>query len=169
VSKRAINPHLLGISTVAGIAALAAYLATCATLQAETPMQPVSYLPSISDMMIGTIQPRHIRLWIAAHAGNWEFGAYELGNLKGAFNRIGRAHPTVDNNSFPDMAAAVTQQPFADLDAAIKAKDLIAFDKAYSDLTSACNACHQATNHSIVVIKVPPAALVADQDFAPMP
>lgn len=138
---------------------------TAAGLRAET--SAPSYLPSISDMMIATIQPRHVRLWIAAHAGNWEFSAYEVGNLKGAFNRIGHAHPLVDQNSLPDMTAAVTQQPFDELAQAIKAKDIGSFDKAYGNLTAACNACHQATNHSAVVIKSPDSAAVADQDFTP--
>ena len=52
----------------------------------------MSYLPSISDFMIATIQPRHVRLWVAARSGDWTFAAYELGNLKGAFDRLGRAY-----------------------------------------------------------------------------
>ena len=164
--RHPIRLRVLAFSMAAGAVALA-LLATGATLRADTPAQP-AYLPSVSDLMIATVQPRHIRLWIAAHAGNWEFSAYELGNMRGAFNRIGRAHPTVDNNSFADMAAAVTQQPFADLGSAIKAKDIVAFDRAYSDLTTACNSCHQATNHRAVVIGVPSAGSVADQEFAPI-
>ena len=30
-----------------------------------------------------------------------------------------------------------------------------AFDKAYADLTGACNSCHQALNHGVVNIRVP--------------
>src|ERR1700744_407482 len=71
-----------------------------------------SYLPSISDFMLATIQPRHIRLWIAAQNSNWPFAAYELGNLKGAFNRLGRAHPRDHEISLQDMIATVTAQPF---------------------------------------------------------
>jgi hypothetical protein len=52
------------------------------------------YLPSISDLMIATIQPRHERLWRAEQDGNWQFAAYEVGNLRGAFNRLGKAHRT---------------------------------------------------------------------------
>ena len=37
--------------------------------------------------------------------------------------------------------------------------------KAYDDLTSACNACHQATNHGVVVIRAPTDASLSDQDF----
>jgi hypothetical protein len=125
-----------------------------------------SYLPSISDFMLATIQPRHIRLWMAAQSGNWPFAAYEVGNLKGAFDRLGRAHPMDHEISLQDMIASVTAQPFEDLHKAIQSKDTAAFAKAYGDLTSACNACHQGTNHGVVVIRVPTRSSDSDQDFA---
>jgi hypothetical protein len=117
--------------------------------------------------MIATIQPRHIRLWLAAQNKNWDFAAYELGNLKGAFNRLGRAHPTSNDMPLQDMITSVTEQPFEDLNKAIRSKDATGFLKAYGDLTSGCNACHQAMNHGVVVIRVPPNAFVPDQDFTP--
>ncbi len=120
------------------------------------------YLPSVSDLMIGTIQPRHERLWRAQQQHNWEFAAYELGNLHGAFGRLARAHPTVDNVPLPDMIASVTDQPFAELKSAIQAKDDAAFARAYGDLTEACNACHQALNHGAVVIGVPDSTSSSD-------
>jgi hypothetical protein len=113
------------------------------------------YLPSISDLMIATIQPRHERLWRAEQDGNWEFANYELGNLKGAFNRLGHAHPTQGGVSLPDMITSVTEQPFKELGSAIQSKDGAAFTKAYADLTDACNSCHQALNHGVVEIHVP--------------
>jgi hypothetical protein len=106
-------------------------------------------------MMIATIQPRHKRLWRAEREGNWDFAAYELGNLHGAFERIGRAHPTTQNLSLPDMIASTTEPPFNELKSAIKAKDDVAFIKAYGDLTEACNSCHQALNHGVVSIGLP--------------
>jgi hypothetical protein len=106
-------------------------------------------------MMIATIQPRHERLWRAEQDGNWEFAAYELGNLQGAFNRFGRAHPTEHDVSLPEMITSVTGQPFNELKSAIQAKDVTAFAKAYADLTDACNSCHQALNHGVVEISVP--------------
>lgn len=133
--------------------------------QPPSPAQTTQYLPSISDLMIATIQPRHIRLWQAAQDKNWEFAAYELGNLHGAFQRLGQAHPTEHDLSFPDMIASVTEQPFGELKAAIQAKDETAFAKAYGDLTDACNSCHQALNHGIVVIRVPGDKRGSDQDF----
>jgi hypothetical protein len=123
------------------------------------------YLPSISDIMIATIQPRHRRLWQAAQQKNWAFAAYELGNLKGAFKRLGQAHPTEHDMSFPDMISSVTDQPFTELGTAIQTNDDAGFAKAYGDLTDACNSCHQALNHGVVVIRVPRGASNSDQDF----
>jgi hypothetical protein len=123
--------------------------------QAAPSPQATGYLPSISDLMIATIQPRHERLWQSEQDGNWEFAAYELGNLYGAFERLGIAHPIEHDISFPDMIASATEQPFQELKAAIQSKDSNAFAKAYADLTNACNSCHQALNHGTVEIRVP--------------
>ena len=139
--------------------------ATSARSDASPPLNTMSYLPSISDFMIATIQPRHVRLWVAARRGDWSFAAYELGNLKGAFDRLGRAHPVEHEIPLQEMISSVTSQPFEDLHKAIESRDRAAFSKAYDDLTSACNACHEATNHGVVVIRAPTDSLISDQDF----
>jgi hypothetical protein len=150
--------------TIAGIAVAATALLAigAATLrgvaagpEAARSSQAIDYLPSISDLMIATIQPRHARIWQAEQDDNWKFAAYELGTLRGAFNRLGQAHPTEHDISFPEMIASVTEQPLNELDNAIKSKDHAAFAKAYADLTDACNSCHQALNHGVVEIHVP--------------
>jgi hypothetical protein len=169
-SVRSVNSfkHLaIGAAMTVSIASVAWTQADATGPEARAPAQTTSYLPSISDFMIATIQPRHIRLWLAAQNKNWDFAAYELGNLKGAFNRLGRAHPTSNDVPLQDMITSVTEQPFEDINKAIRSKDGTGFLKAYGDLTSACNACHQAMNHGAVVIRVPPNAFVPDQDFTP--
>ena len=83
----------------------------------------------------------------------------------GAFQRLGQAHPTEHDTSFPDMIASVTEQPFRELKGAIQSKDDAGFAKAYADLTSGCNACHQALNHGVVAIRVPGGTSTSDQDF----
>jgi hypothetical protein len=147
---------------------LAVWTAAGAAGEASRPSNEPSYLPSISDFMVATIQPRHIRLWIAAQNNNWPFAAYELGNLKGAFDRLGHAHPTDHDIPLQDMISSVTAQPFADLGKAIESKNTAGFAKAYGDLTSACNACHQGTNHGVITIRVPLEPSVSDQEFAPI-
>jgi hypothetical protein len=158
------RPTIAAAIAIAAVVAVAIGLAS-RSLAAEPDALPAShteYLPSISDLMIATIQPRHERLWRAERDGDWEFAAYELGNLGGAFKRLGQAHPTEHDISFPDMIASVTEQPFKELNTAIRSKDSAAFAKAYADLTDACNSCHQALNHGVVQIRVPSRTSASD-------
>jgi hypothetical protein len=143
---------------IAAAGMLAVGLATTRSVAAgpDAPStQATEYLPSISDLMITTIQTRHERIWQAEQDGNWDFAAYELGNLKGAFRRLGYAYPTEHDISFPEMISSVTEQPFRDLEGAIQARDGATFAKAYAELTDACNSCHQALNHGVVEIRIP--------------
>ena len=165
-SRRAVKSCIVPAPAILGCLALALW-SQAALAQSDAPpvAKTASYLLSISDFMIATIQPRHVRLWVAAHSKDWLFAAYELGNLKGAFGRLGQAHPMEHEIPLQDMISSVTAQPFEDLRKAILAKDATAFDKAYGDLTSACNACHQGTNHGVVVIRAPTDTSLSDQDF----
>jgi hypothetical protein len=161
-----IRRRLLAVTAIAAAVTLmigiAASRGVAAGPEAAPSPQATGYLPSISDLMIATIQPRHERIWRAEQDGNWEFAAYELGNLHGALGRIGQAHPTTQNISFPEMTASVTEQPFKELKSAIQSKDATAFTKAYADLTDACNSCHQALNHGAVEIVVPSRTSASD-------
>jgi hypothetical protein len=166
-------PALVAAVALAGAAIMVIGLASprsvAAGPEAAPSPQATGYLPSISDLMIATIQPRHERLWQSEQIGNWEFAAYELGNLHGAFDRLGLAHPTEHDISFPDMIASVTEQPFKELKSAIQAKDANAFAKAYSGLTDACNSCHQALNRGVVVIRVPSGTSASDLNAVNIP
>jgi hypothetical protein len=76
--------YSIAIATIAiAVAADVAVGLTTSRSMAAGPDAAVSprtdYLPSISDLMIATIQPRHERLWRAQQDGDWEFAAYELG------------------------------------------------------------------------------------------
>jgi hypothetical protein len=158
------RPIIAATIAIAAAVAVAIGLAASHSLAAEPDTVPshTEYLPSISDLMIATIQPRHERLWRAEQDGDWEFAAYELGNLSGAFKRLGQAHPTEHGISFPDMIASVTEQSFNQLNNAIRSKDSAGFAKAYADLTDTCNSCHQALNHGVVQIRIPSRTSASD-------
>ena len=167
-ASRPRRPIAVAAITIGAAAILAIGLAASRSVGAGPEAAPspraTGYLPSISDLMIGTIQPRHERLWRAGQNGNWDFAAYELGNLEGAFDRLGHAHPTQAGISFPEMIASVTGQPFKELGTAVKSKDGVAFAKAYADLTDACNSCHQALNHGVVTIRIPSRTSASDMN-----
>jgi hypothetical protein len=166
-------PVLIAAVALAAAAVVVIGLATSRSVaagpEAAPSPQATGYLPSISDLMIATIQPRHERLWQSEQNGDWEFAAYELGNLHGAFDRLGIAHPIEHDISFPDMIASVTEQPFKELKSAIQSKDANAFAKAYTGLTDACNSCHQAFNHAVVEIHVPDRTSASDLNAISVP
>src|SRR5207237_10148879 len=131
------RPFMVAAIAVTAAAILAICLAASRGVAAGPEATPTphatEYLPSISDLMIATIQPRHERLWQAEQDGNWEFAAYELGNLKGAFTRLGHAHPTQGDIPFADMIASLTDQAFTELNSAIQSKDSPRFGKDQAD------------------------------------
>jgi len=148
-------------------------LATLNLGSAQTPAAPQSaapqvYQPSLSDLMTATIQPRHIKLGLAGQEKNWPHAAYELGNLKGSFDRAAHAWPIYRTTNMADLIAATTKAPMDAVAEAIKAGDAGKFNDAYEALTETCNACHQSTDHGLVVMRVPKVSPYPDQDFRPM-
>lgn len=129
----------------------------------------VPFRPGMGDLMTAFVQPRHIKLGLAGAAQNWDYAAYELGELQEAFDDIGKQ---IVKHGKLDIAPAIasTVKPAMDeVDKAIKTKNAAAFTEAYAGLTDACNACHKSADHPMIVIKVPEAAgaAFADQDFQP--
>ncbi len=125
------------------------------------------YHPGMGDLMTAFVQPRHIKLGLAGNEQNWAYAAYELNALRGSFDDIARLVPKHGALAIPGAIASTVQQPMAALDAAIKAKDQAAFNKAYGELTASCNACHQSADHPVIVIQVPTVSAFPDQDFRP--
>src|SRR5438445_12719286 len=83
--------------------------------------QQKPYSPSLGDLMTMTVQPRHTKLGLAAREGNWPYAAYELHELKEAFDRAAKAWPKRRTFSISEMMASVTKEPMPALDQAIKA------------------------------------------------
>jgi hypothetical protein len=132
------------------------------------PQTAQPYRPSLADLMTAAIQPRHIKLGLAGQERNWPLAAYQLGNLKGAFARTAQAWPTYRTTNMADLIEATTAAPMEDVAAAIKAGDPVRFNEAYGQLTETCNACHQSTDHALVVMRVPRESPFPDQDFRPV-
>lgn len=151
--------------SVAALFAVAAGLA-----RAQQPAQAdisTAYRPGLGDLMTMTVQPRHIKLALAGRQKNWTYAAYELHQLQEAFDRAAKAWPQWQSVPIADLMTAATKEPIASLARAIKDGASDRFMAAYEHLTDTCNACHQAANRSMVVIRVPDASSFPDQDFEP--
>lgn len=128
---------------------------------------PQPYRPALGDLMTMTVQPRHIKLWAGGQERNWVYAAYALHELEEALERAGETWPKWQSHEIAAMISALTKEPLADLEAAIKAGDATKFADGYRRLTESCNSCHQATEHRMIVIRVPQSVPFPDQDFRP--
>jgi hypothetical protein len=154
------------LALVAGAIPLAVLnLGNAQTAASREAAAPQAYRPSVGDLMTIAVQPRHIKLGLAGQQKNWTYAAYELRELQGAFERMARAVPTYRSMNMSDLITATTKAPMEDVAAAIKNGDAAGFATAYAELTATCNACHQSTEHSAVVIQVPETSSYPDQDF----
>lgn len=138
-----------------------------AAASAQAPQPQQAYRPGVGDLMTATIQPRHIKIAIAGREANWALANYELHQLQEALDRVVQNWPRWKGLPLGGMVEAVEKGPMAALGDAIKAKDVTQFNAAFGQLSEGCNACHQAANVGMVVIKPPDASSFPDQDFKP--
>jgi len=123
------------------------------------PSQP--YVPRLGDIM-NAAQIRHMKLWFAGKSANWELAAYEVHQLKASLVEAATLYEGIPVTNVTTMA-----QPVQAVTDAIEAKDSKKFLKAYGDLTSGCNACHQSIGRGFVVMRAPDLSPFSDQQFAP--
>lgn len=124
------------------------------------------YAPGLGEIM--TLQQmRHLKLWLAGAARNWDLAAYELDELNEGFDDVAKYFPEKDGVPLKAMVAAIGEREVPALENAIKAKDGKKFAAAFDGLTQACNSCHQTSKHGLIVIKRPTGSPYTNQDFTP--
>jgi hypothetical protein len=120
------------------------------------------YLPRLGDIM-GTAQTRHLKLFLAGRAQNWELAAFELRQLKASL-----VEAAVLYSGIPVTNVTTLEPSLQALSDAIDAKDGRRFRKGMGELTDGCNACHRSMTRSFVLIKVPSDQQpFPNQQFAP--
>jgi hypothetical protein len=132
----------------------------------ETPKAPKVYVPGLEQFM-NLILIEHNKLWFAGRARNWPLAAYELGEIKEVMSDVQDHVPTFKNLPLADMLDAVITKEIAVLEKAVDAKDFKTFTAGYDQLTAACNACHQGTENSFIVIKRPTQPAFTNQEYRP--
>jgi hypothetical protein len=161
--------------SLAGVLALSASVIAVAQNPAPAPggaaparpgLTVLDFKPGLDDLMTMLVQPRHIRLYYAAQAKNWQLAAFQANELRGALARIGRTIPNYRNINVDEAVASMFAAKLAAVNDAIKASDAVQFQAAYRAMTAACNDCHKGLEHPFLVIKVPEGGIFPDQDFA---
>ena len=117
----------------------------------------------LADIM-SVVQFRHSKLWTAGQQKNWELAGYELELVKTSLDEAIAFYTDipVDNITMIDP-------PIKSIESAIAARNSAAFGKAFGELTTGCNSCHQSTGRGFIVMTVPTASPFGNQSFAPRP
>ena len=161
---RTVFISLVAVAALSGEAACARPSTSAASSNAS----PEAYVPGLGEIM-SLQQMRHVKLWLAGEAENWDLAAYELDELGEGFDDVVRIHPThKDSPVAPkDAIPRMMNEPLSALRSAVDKKDAAAFAQAYDALTAACNNCHQATNFGFNRVQKPATNPYPNQAFAP--
>ena len=119
------------------------------------------YVPRLGDIM-NAVQWRHIKLWFAGKARNWQLAKYELELLK-----AGLLEAAVLYEGIPVTNVTTMKKPVDSISAAIEARDARVFAKALGEFTDGCNACHKSMGRGFIVMRMPNEQPFSDQSFAP--
>jgi uncharacterized membrane protein len=121
-----------------------------------------AYHPELGEQML-TIQIRHARLWFAGKAQNWTLAAFELQEIKEAFDAVVEQNPEhaiFQPQRLADILPAMTKAPVAALRDAIDHASKVEFEKAYDGLSAACSGCHRAAGNDFLIIQRPTAPIL---------
>ncbi len=108
------------------------------------------------------VQTRHMKLWFAAKAQNWDLARYELRQLKASLSEAAVHYSGIPISNITTLGTSL--QSVGD---AIDAKDGKRFVASFGDLTTGCNACHNTLARSFIVIRTPTEQPFGNQVFAP--
>jgi hypothetical protein len=137
------------------------------------PAKPApAFVPGFDDLMTMLVQPRHIRLYYAGTAKNWELASAEMRDLRSSFDRLAQAIPNYQGNDVNASLKSLIIPQMNAVDDAIAAADPKKFAIAYGALTIACNSCHAYMEHPFIVIKIPETprdSAHLDQEFKAVP
>jgi len=130
-----------------------------------------AYHPELGEQMLG-LQIRHARLWYAGAAQNWVLAAFELQEVKEAFDAVVEQNPDhaiFQPQRLADILPAMTKAPVMALRDAIDHGNRAEFEKTFDGLSAACTACHRAAGNDFLVIERPKTPLLDNLRAAPEP
>jgi hypothetical protein len=128
-----------------------------------------AYHPELGEQML-TLQIRHARLWFAGQAQNWVLAAFELQEIKEAFDAVVEQNPEhaiFQPQRLADILPAMTKAPMLALRDAIDHGNKAEFEKTYDGLSAACTGCHRTAGVDFLVIERPKSPLLDNLRVAP--
>ena len=165
-----MNRHVVLAAVAAAVVAVGGGTQgwSAAHKHAAAPVRPgaAAAAPGLGEIM-SLQQMRHLKLWFAGSAANWELAAYELDELKEGFDDVLKRFPTHDGLALAPLVKMIAGREIPELEKAIDARDAAKFVSAFDALTAGCNGCHQSAKHGFIVIQRPSSLPYSNQSFSP--
>jgi hypothetical protein len=120
-------------------------------------------VPSLGDIMVIT-QLRHIKLWYAGRARNWDLVKYELARISESLRKAALLYTNIPIEYVTGMS-----QPLNEMRAAASAKDEAKFGRAFAAFTNGCNSCHTNGGVGFIRIQTPISSPFSDEISAIKP
>ena len=166
------------ISSVLALALLAGINTACGSPQSSAErtegLQAVEarlnerFSPGLHTLMV-ELQHRHASLWFAGEAENWPLSDYFLHELEELVETIEEVHPEYDGIPVARLLGEMTAPALERLEEAVDGGDGAAFQTAFDQLTTGCNACHAASDRAALVVQRPTVPPVTNLRYAPAP
>ena len=121
-------------------------------------------VPGVGSTMFA-VQIHFGKLYFAGQARNWELAGYELYEVEENLDKSATLRPEEHGVSLAELTDAFKQAQLSALRVAIEAEDAKAFRAAYEEAMSVCNACHMEVERPFLVITLPDAPPVTNQQW----
>jgi hypothetical protein len=120
----------------------------------------------LADYM-NKLQRHANKLWFAGSSQNWELAQFYVHELEESMEAVEHANLTEDGVELTPLIRNYGLKSLEKLEDAIKNKESKAFDETYDMLVANCNSCHNAANHSFIVIQKPRNPAFDNQVYTP--
>jgi hypothetical protein len=125
-----------------------------------------STAPGVGSAMTAA-QIHFAKLYYAGQASNWGLAEYELHEVEENLEIAVNLRPEEHGVNLAKLTDDFLQAQLSDLRQSIETEDAGAFHATYEKAMSACNACHVEVERRFLVITLPGAPPVTNQQWEP--
>ena len=122
--------------------------------------------PGVGTIM-SSVQLHFAKLYFAGKAQNWQLAEFELHEVEENLDKAVTLRPEEQGTNLVGLNDGFKQTQLAALNRAAQNKDWSAFQSAYTEAIGVCNGCHEETTRPFIVITVPAAPPVPNQQWEP--
>lgn len=122
--------------------------------------------PGIGKVMSG-VQAHFAKLYFAGEARNWKLAEFEMHEVEENLDQSVAIRPEENGVNMVGVADAFKQTQLTALKEAIRRQSGDLFQKSYAESVATCNGCHQATGRPFLIITIPTAPPVPNQQWEP--